>query len=58
MMVRRLLAAIVLALTLTTLVPAQEAADGPVSFRGLRNASMFDLIDQIARQLEINYMRR
>ncbi|MDA1236256.1 MAG: hypothetical protein O3A53_15825, partial [Acidobacteria bacterium] len=53
---KRILAAIVLALTLTTLVPAQEADDRPVSFRGLRNASMFDLIDQIARQLEINYM--
>ncbi len=53
---KRLLAAIVLALTLTTLVPAQQADDRPVSFRGLRNASMFDLIDQIARQLEMNYM--
>ena len=53
---KRLLVATVLALTLTTLVPAQEADDRPVSFRGLRDASMFDLIDQIAQQLGINYM--
>lgn len=53
---KRLLVAILLALTLTTFVSAQEADDRPVSFRNFRDASMFDLIDRIAQQLGMNYL--
>ncbi|NIQ93954.1 MAG: hypothetical protein GWN87_06875, partial [Desulfuromonadales bacterium] len=49
---KRILAATLLALTLTAALPAQQT----VSFRNFRDASMFDLIDRIAQQLDMNYM--
>ena len=54
-MFNRLTRLFVLALTLCLVAPLLPA-QAPVSFRNFRDASMFELIEVVARRLQLNYV--
>ena len=53
-MTNRLIRLLLLALVLSPIAP-YLSAQAPVSFRNFRDASMFELIDVVARRLNLNY---